>query len=127
MKKDTITLLEQLQTKGLAETDNEELYYVYRLMSDDGAFEAQKNDLTGSLVQRAIDDWLKNFNPTNWTYKQHKIDTDSEGDSIERIVEQELSPEVLQVAEMLASLLSDKKGKKKASPVLEKAFIQLFE
>lgn len=52
--------------------------------------------------------------------------SDSEGDSIERIDKINLDPSVLQVTEMLSSLLHEKKVSVKASEQLFVAFNTLF-
>ena len=78
------------------------------------------------MVPIAQETWLPNFSPSKWTLKQSKTEIDNEGDTIEKIDERNLDPQVLQVAEILASLIPNKKIGKKAKQALDVAIPTLI-
>mmetsp|Transcript_42413 Transcript_42413/g.55930 ORF Transcript_42413/g.55930 Transcript_42413/m.55930 type:complete len:103 (+) Transcript_42413:384-692(+) len=100
----------------MANYDTGELYYAYLLRIENGASLSEKTqkDFEKRLADKAVDEWLSNFDPTKWVLKEHIQATDSEGDSFERIVERSLDSQLLQMAEMVASLIPNKKVKKQA-------------
>lgn len=72
-----------------------------------------------------MNDWLPNFNADKWTMKQIFRETDSQGDIKERVQTQNLDSDLLQITEMIASLISQKDVSKDASKKLEQALKKL--
>ena len=55
-----------------------ELYAAYRLYREADEFGAKSppsEKLNDLLAERAVNDWLKNFKPEKWTYKEKRIET----------------------------------------------------
>ena len=83
------------------------------------------------LAERAVSDWLKNFRPDKWTYKreisEEVISVGDEGTTVQKIVVDEFSPEMLQMTEMLASLMTRQAMTEEIETKLSKAFNLLLK
>lgn len=123
VNKEIDELLQKLvEGDSLESYDISEVYHAYLLGKENGASQS----IEKRLVPIAQENWLPNFSPSKWTLKQSKTEIDNEGDTIEKIVERNLDPQVLQVAEMLASLIPNKKINKKAKQALDVAIPTLI-
>lgn len=115
----------------LALMDDDQLYFAYLLQENAGAFETKesvKDKVLSVLKKRAKDDWLPNFNEDKWTMKRHIMETNEAGSSkSERISVQELDSQLLNVSEMMASLMEESDVKSQVSDKLKKALKLLVE
>ena len=69
-----------------------ELYAAYRLYKEADSFGAKSppsEKLNDLLAEKANDDWLKNFKPEKWTYKENRIEKFEE-ETIEKVIVHEL-------------------------------------
>ena len=98
----------------LLEMGDEEVYFAYLLYlgaEQFGTINPPSEKLNDFLAERAISDWLKNFRPDKWTYKRQldeKISDGEESTTLQRVVVEDISPKMLQMTEMLASLMTRK-------------------
>ena len=71
--------------------DISELYHAYLLAKDNGVSQS----LDKKFASIAQETWLPNFTPLKWTLKETKTEIDTEGDTIEKVEERALDPQVL--------------------------------
>ena len=91
-----------------------ELYAAYMLYSEADGFGAKSppsEKLNDLLAEKALNDWLINFKAEKWTYREVHSET-IEDETIEKFVIRELDIPMLQMTEMLASLVPKKKSLK---------------
>ena len=123
VKKQVDELLEGFGTDGyLSNFDYSELYYAYLLGKENGA----SHIIDKNFASIAIDTWLPNFNPSKWTLKEHITYVDHEGETVEKVEERALDGSVVQIAEILATLIPNKKCNKKTKAALDIAFPALI-
>jgi len=92
----------------MADLSDSEIYAAYRLYTESGEFGAKNppsEKLNDLMAERALNDWLKNFKPDKWTYKVKRSEIFEE-ETVEKVIVNELDIPMLQMTEMLASLMT---------------------
>lgn len=92
----------------MADLSDSEIYAAYRLYTESGEFGAKNppsEKLNDLMAERALNDWLKNFKPDKWTYKVKRSEIFEE-ETVEKVTVNELDIPMLQMTEMLASLMT---------------------
>lgn len=82
------------------------------------------------IADKAVNDWLKNFTPAKWTMKRNKVETvlvRGELETMEMVSVDSLDLEMVQVTEMLVSLMDRKNIKNEIEPRMSKAFNTLVK
>jgi hypothetical protein len=106
----------------------DELYFAYLLYVNAGVYGAKNppsEKLNDLLADRAVKDWLKNFKPDKWTLKKKITETVVVGgveETVEKVEVEELDVKMLQMTEMLASLMTRPAMKQEIETKLGTAF-----
>jgi len=112
--------LEQLPT--------DELYFAFLLHASASVYGAKNppsEKLNDLLADRAVKDWLKNFKADKWTLRKKITETVVVGgveETVEKVEVEELDVNMLQMTEMLASLMTRPAMKQEIETKLRTAF-----
>ena len=126
---DQIDALVSASQSNMHELSDSELYAAYKLYKQAGAFGAKDPPsvkLEDLMAERAMNDWLKNWKPEKWTYKVKRSEIFEE-ETVEKVIVNELDIPMLQMTEMLASLMSRKSMRYEIEPKLSSALQVLMK